>query len=147
MTSELNIWQALTLIVVMGSLYFGVLFYFSGCKKKRSVERGAAAMTSDAASKMSWWQKEIQELMLRLKPAASALVLWSRFTLDEQDRLGGDFEKAYRKYGTVGMYQKVRKGSIAEATLHAAWWINLLSTVTRDQLLRKLKEENQGRTL
>jgi hypothetical protein len=85
--------------------------------------------------------EEWQAHALRVQPVASAERLWKR-VLTEEDRqgLGGDFQVAYGRHGTVGMWQEVRGVSAARAVVDVAHALGLLDRRTRRWLLQELGE-------
>lgn len=78
---------------------------------------------------------------LRIRPLASAELLWERHLLQkDKQRLGGDLSNALRQYGTAGMWARVRGVSKERAVVDVAKLIGLLSDADADWLLREIGE-------
>lgn len=88
---------------------------------------------------------EADEEYLRNKIQVGAAVcaarLWARaFTAQERQRLGGELQSAWRRYGTAGMWQELRGVTKARAVVDIAAVLNLISVDTQRWLLRELGE-------
>lgn len=85
------------------------------------------------------WLQEWRNSHLAVKPIVSASRLWQQvFTEQDRRRLGGDFEKAYKRLGTVGMWRELHRGSVEQAVVEAAHKIGLLFPSKYDWLLRQI---------
>lgn len=84
---------------------------------------------------------ELQTNYLRIKSPVSAMRLWER-VLTESDRrtLGWDSEAAWKLYGTVGMWKKLRGVSTARAVVEVAHKLNFIDEGTQRWLLYELGE-------
>lgn len=81
----------------------------------------------------------LEEALSRISPSGSALHLWERvFTDADRQRLGGDVEAAYCKYGTTGMWAQLNGVTPLRAILDVAHAINLLSETDYRWLLREI---------
>lgn len=77
--------------------------------------------------------------VLRVRGRATAIFLWDHvFGPVEHVALGGDFDTAYKKGGTVGMWQRVRGGSYQRAVLDVAEAVNLIDAPTARWLRAEL---------
>ena len=84
---------------------------------------------------------ELQMNTLRVSPVVSASLLWDRhLTKGEQRRLGGDFESAYQKFGTVGMWVELRGVTRARAVVEVAKLLGLLNEQNANWLLTEIGE-------
>lgn len=84
-------------------------------------------------------QRAMKEARGRVCLRLSGLMLWEQLlTGAERERLGGDFERAWRADGTVGIWMKLRGVSRWRAIVEAAAALQLLSELTRDWLLREV---------
>lgn len=89
----------------------------------------------------------LDEALSRISPPGSALHLWERvFTDGDRERLGGDVEAAFRKYGTPGMWMQLHGATPLRAIIDVAYGINLLSETDYRWLLREIGETAEPRT-
>jgi len=85
------------------------------------------------------WELELTANALRVRPVPAAERLWDRvLTEEDRQRLGGDFVTAYTKYGTAGMWAKLRGVSRERATVDVGHALGLLDDATQQWLLREL---------
>jgi hypothetical protein len=86
-------------------------------------------------------REELQINWLRVQSVASATRLWERcFTSEEQRRLGGDLEQAFRQGGAVGMWRRLHGCSLVRATIEVAHALNFLDDGSKRWLLRQSGE-------
>ena len=64
--------------------------------------------TTDASQISPQLLKVLETNDVRIRPVGSALRLRRRLNDHEQDWLGGDFEAVFRRYGTIGMWMRLR---------------------------------------
>src|SRR5262249_31367674 len=84
---------------------------------------------------------ELQTNALRIQAAISAARLWERvLTEGERQRLGGALEEAWRRYGTAGMWMRLRGVSAERAVVEVAHGLGFLDDATCRWLLRELGE-------
>jgi len=84
---------------------------------------------------------ELQTNALRIQAAMSAAWLWERvLTERERQRLGGALEEAWRRYGTAGMWMRLRGVSAERAVVEVAHGLGFLDDATCRWLLRELGE-------
>jgi hypothetical protein len=70
-----------------------------------------------------------------------ALRLWERcLSPQDQERLGGDFEEAYRSYGTAGMWARLRGCTPQRAVVEVAKKLGFLTDEDYTWLLREIGE-------
>lgn len=70
---------------------------------------------------------ELQTNALRIKAAVCALRLWEWvLTEDDRKRLGGELEDVWRRYGTAGIWMKLRGVSRERAVVDVAYALNLI---------------------
>ncbi|WP_372715653.1 hypothetical protein [Novipirellula sp.] len=85
--------------------------------------------------------KKLEETMLRVCTPSIAFELWQKvFSYKETARLGGDFEIAYRKGGSVAMWSTVHGCTQVRAVIDIAHTLNLLTTNDRRWLLKETGE-------
>lgn len=98
----------------------------------------AAATTSSMSTRA---REELTVSAVRIRSFVCARRLWEQ-VLTEEDRqgLGGDWEAAYRKYGTAGMWRALRGVSAERAVVEVAYRLNLLDARAYRWLLRVLGE-------
>jgi hypothetical protein len=85
--------------------------------------------------------EELQTAALRIRAGVCALRLWERYlTPEDHERLGGDVQKAWRKYGTAGMWAKLRGVTPQRAVMEVAKLIGLLRDEDYQWLLREIGE-------
>ena len=77
---------------------------------------------------------------VRIRPVGSALRLWRRLNDHERDRLGGDFEAVFRRYGTIGMWMRLRGVSVYRAVIEVARKLSFLTSEEEDEFLQELGE-------
>ncbi len=83
--------------------------------------------------------EELQNAYLRVEPPVCARRLWERvLTPAERERLGGDLAQAFSKFGTVGMWKKLRGVSGERALIDVAKRLNFLDENTEQWLLREI---------
>lgn len=81
----------------------------------------------------------LRTAFLRVHPPMSAVRLWERvLSPADRQRLGGDMEQAFHKYGTVGMWQQLRGVSGERAVIDVARRLNLMDEATEEWLLREI---------
>lgn len=92
------------------------------------------------ARNRSHFERAWQRAQACLFPITSAERMWERLlTEGDRQRLGGDLEKAYRKFGmTAGMWMKLRDVTYEEAVLHLAVQIGFLAPHNFRWLQREL---------
>ncbi|MEX2137675.1 MAG: hypothetical protein WD894_00320 [Pirellulales bacterium] len=79
----------------------------------------------------------------RVLGSQSAALLWNRVLSDqERDRLGGDFGELFRKFGTAGMWQKLRAVSASRAIVDVALQLGHVTAQNHEWLLRELGENS-----
>jgi hypothetical protein len=85
--------------------------------------------------------EEFRTQALRIRARISAVRLWSRYlTPQDQQRLGGDFEKAYKRLGTGGMWMELRGVSLPRAIADVAMKLGILRQEDYEWLLREAGE-------
>lgn len=75
-----------------------------------------------------------------IRPLASAELLWERLSLSDRKQLGGDLPNALCKYGTVGMWTRVKGVTKERAVVDVAKLIGLLWHEDAKWLLREIGE-------
>ena len=82
-----------------------------------------------------------QEYRARVNSVQVAKELWKfHFAPNERGQLGHNFESAYDQYRTVGMWQKVRGGSVERAVLDVARVLSFIKPAVYDWLVDGLDE-------
>ncbi|MEZ6093469.1 MAG: hypothetical protein R3C03_04405 [Pirellulaceae bacterium] len=85
--------------------------------------------------------KKLQEVALRILNANTAYDLWEKvFTPEQQTRLGGELEAAYRNGGPVRMWATVYGCTDERAVIDIAFKFNHLSPSDREWLLKETGE-------
>jgi hypothetical protein len=89
--------------------------------------------------------EEFRTNALRIRAPVSAERLWSRYlTLQDRQRLGGDIQKAYKKFSTAGMWMKIRGVSFPRAIAEVAMKLGFLRQDDYEWLLREAGEIVEG---
>lgn len=84
---------------------------------------------------------KLQELAVTLKGAACAVRMWDvLLSAGERHRLGGNFDKAWREYGTIGIWMKVRQGTAIQGIVEVARGLDLISDFDTTWLSREIGE-------
>lgn len=84
----------------------------------------------------------LNQAAVRIAPMVLAHRLWERLTSDERRSLGDDFQRAYSRLGTVGIWRQVKSCSRVRAALDVAYEIGFLTEPDYRWLLR----ETEGAT-
>ena len=93
-------------------------------------------------------QETLINLDLRIRPATSAYRMWRRHLQPpDQQRLGGNFEEAFRRRGTIGMWMDVFGVSPVRALLDVACAINFLDPQNYRWLLKETGEADESALL
>ncbi len=78
----------------------------------------------------------------RVRPASSGKMLWDRvLTQPQRVQLGGDFEKCFKKLGTIGMWRELHPVSEPRATIEVARAIGTMDEAHFAWILRELGEQ------
>lgn len=86
-------------------------------------------------------EQELERLALAVGGVVCGKLLWETLSAGQQERLGGDFEKAYVRYGrTVGMYRKLSGMPPRRAVLDVAMRIKLLEASDYARLAARCAE-------
>ena len=85
--------------------------------------------------------EKLKESLMRIKSFTAASWLWNK-GLSDRDRqdLGGDLQTAHLQWGTVGMWRKLRGGSMGRAIVDVSTKLQLLHKEDRVWLLKELGE-------
>lgn len=99
--------------------------------------------TADAPSTKAI--QEFQSAERRIRNANSAWRLWERhLTPEERERLGGDFEQAYKAGGTAQIWANLHGGTLQRAVVDVAHLIGFLRDADHKWLLREMREHLDG---
>lgn len=85
------------------------------------------------------WELELTANATRVRSVPAAERLWER-VMTEEDRqsLGGDFQTAFARYGTAGMWAQLRGVSRQRAAADVGHALGLMDDATHQWLLREL---------
>jgi len=98
-------------------------------------------MTKQELAIPRWAAEEFETARLRIIPPESAWRLWERqLTAPERGKLGGDFEVAYHRHRTAGMWMALRGVTYQRAVIDVAQVLGFLTGENGDSLLRAIHE-------
>ena len=85
--------------------------------------------------------EKLRESLMRIKTFSAATRLWNKGLSDrDRQKLGGDLQSSYRQFGTVGMWRKLRGGTVPRAIVDLSRELSFLDDFDRDWLLGELGE-------
>jgi hypothetical protein len=88
-----------------------------------------------------WHDEQMQTARHRIRSPQTAIELWERvFSPEERQRLGGDFDAAFLRHGTAGMFQKLHGSSLKRAIIDVAFLMGHMDAHTRTALLHRFGE-------
>jgi hypothetical protein len=86
--------------------------------------------------------EDLRNSAFRIRAPNSAERLWNRhLTPGDRERLGDDFDAAYHRLGTAGMWAKLRGVTPQRAVVEVAYQLGFLREEDQQWLLREIGEE------
>lgn len=85
-------------------------------------------------------QEELRNCALRIRPLVSAERTWRDLTPQERERLGGNLESAYKRWGTAGMWVQLRGVTPKRAVVDVAKKLGFVRVDDYEWLLREINE-------